>query len=284
MLKNFNSAASSCQEDLSKSIKIMRILSKIVGFDILDPTFRLHWLTFILVFDCVTYVFINAYDVIEFWGNITQVCFCLVTWTFGFQVSRNYNLEYNILYWNTEVFSYVLQGIIRIAIFYLKRHTLRGYVNDVANGTTTFGNHPLTKDTVVLYTRQTYIQAVFFAILFGLVGVLSITYTLPTIILNRELVLPFGFIIPGTNYTIHPYFELNYAYQFVQVVFTVSGLGAVHMFNVFFIMNACLRLEIIMLKLREVEQELNEKDKVTPYCLNDVDLVEIIHLHQDALE
>lgn len=73
--------------EVQKAINIMRILSKIVGFDILDPAYRLNIISIIVIFDCVTYVFINAYDVKEFWGNLTQVCFCLVTWTFGFQVT-----------------------------------------------------------------------------------------------------------------------------------------------------------------------------------------------------
>lgn len=86
-MKSFLNVASLSSKDLIlRVIAMIRFESKIVGFDILASNYRLNVLSLIVIFDCVTYLIINAYDVKEFWGSITQVCFCLVTWTFGYQV------------------------------------------------------------------------------------------------------------------------------------------------------------------------------------------------------
>lgn len=280
MERLFKTKSFSSEEKLSKSIKIMRILSGIVGFDILDPNYHFNLLSFIVVFDCVTYVFINAYDVKEFWGSTTQVCFCLVTWSFGFQV------RFIIQFFNQFLtFNFItLQGMIRIAIFFGKRKTLVKFVQEVNDYTIKYGNYPLTTNIVQTYSSHIFLQIIFFTGLFAVVAVLSIVYPLPVIIFKGELLLPFGFIIPGLNYTTHPGFELNYAYQFMQVVFTTAGLGGAHMFNILFTLNGCLRLEIIMLKLREMEASLFKKEMIAPNQLHEADLTEIIQLHQDALE
>lgn len=71
---------------ITKAVKLMETLSTIVGFNFVKVDYRLSWISITVIFDCISYLIINAYDVTEFWGNITQVCFCLVTWTFGYQV------------------------------------------------------------------------------------------------------------------------------------------------------------------------------------------------------
>lgn len=97
MEKLFKSNATSCEEKITKSVKILRFLSKIVGFDILENDFHLTWLSCWVIFDCGSYIFVNAYNVLEFWGSTTQVCFCLVTWSFGFQVRQLFGKSSNHL-------------------------------------------------------------------------------------------------------------------------------------------------------------------------------------------
>lgn len=175
------------------------------------------------------------------------------------------------------------QGMIRIYIFYGKRLQFKQFVEQIFEVTKEYQNIPFTRDVVRLYSHQTYLQSLVFMILFISTGVISIVYCFPFIIFNGELMLPFGFVLPGLDYTAHPYYELNYLYQFIQVLFTTPGLLGAHLANMFFTLNLCLQLEIIMLKLKMVGQELYNKER-TNEKVQDTDLTPIVQMHQNSLE
>lgn len=178
---------------------------------------------------------------------------------------------------------FLIKGIVRIGIFYGKRKTLREFMESVLKCTADHENDPAMRETVAFYAKQTYLQSIFFVSLFVSCGILALTYSLPFIFLNGELSLPFGFIIPGIDYTTHPGFELNFAYQTIQVLFTASGLAAAHLCNIFLVLSGCLRLEIFMIKLQQISDRLFEHEKADPYNLHHIDLTGIIKLHQEIL-
>lgn len=76
-------------EDLSKPYRdYVRIACatqmKIVGHNVLMPKFKWNFIAAFLWIDVIIYLFINASNIWIFWGDTKLLCFCFVTYAFGF--------------------------------------------------------------------------------------------------------------------------------------------------------------------------------------------------------
>lgn len=74
-------------DNFNVAIKYTTFSADLVSFNILDENFKFTPLTLTVIFDIITYMILNIYNVKMFWGDLETLCFCLVTFSFGFQVS-----------------------------------------------------------------------------------------------------------------------------------------------------------------------------------------------------
>lgn len=154
-------------------------------------------------------------------------------------------------------------------------------IDFVANYTKKAQRSSETATLAAKYANYTYILARFMFVSFYGAGALALLYPMYSIFVLNELLLPFGFVIPGVNYTTHPGFEINYVHHIVQVVFVCTGLGAAFMFFIIIVLNVCLQMDIICVKLNLLANHIYGADNGN---LQDVDFTEIIKLHQQALK
>lgn len=59
-----------------------------VGFNVFEGNFKWSLMSFFTVFDATTYILMTLYNIYEFQDDLVRTCFCMVTWTFGFQVRK----------------------------------------------------------------------------------------------------------------------------------------------------------------------------------------------------
>lgn len=63
------------------------LFCSVIGCEILNDDYKPHLFSYFFIFDVITYIIINGYDFYLFWGDFLRVCFCTVTWSFGYQVA-----------------------------------------------------------------------------------------------------------------------------------------------------------------------------------------------------
>ena len=78
-------------------------------------------------------------------------------------------------------------------------------------------------------------------------------YPFAIMIYTKHLQLPFGFILPGINYTTHPGFEINYLYHLIQIYLVVLGLTGADSLCLLYVYNSCLQIEAIILMLADLD-------------------------------
>lgn len=137
--------------------------------------------------------------------------------------------------------------------------------------------------TATTYGKYTLQQVIAFTVIFFSGGILPIIYPSYFIFGRGELVLPFGFVLPGIDYASHPGFEVNYVHHIIQVLFTCCGLCAAQNANIFFVNNVCMQLDVMVTKLKLLGREIKAKVNVDR-DLQRVDFSEIIRMHVDVLE
>lgn len=244
-------------ENVQKCIKYSKFFAEAVGFNVLKPDFKLSFISFIVVFDIITYWTFNFINIFQFWGNLTRVCFCLVTWTFAYQ------------------------GIARIAIFYEEREKIYLLSELTQDLVKKMEKNPVTEGCANRYTGSAVIQTRLILTLFCICGILALAYPLYFIFVEEELLLPFGFVLPGIDYTTHPGFEINYFHHIIQAVFTCMGLATAQAINILFIITSCMQLEALCDRLSVLEMQLFEGEQSGK--LQHFDLAEIVMAHQQVI-
>lgn len=208
-------------------IKIGRRSVAICGMDILHPNFKLSILSWVVIIDATTYIFVNFLNIFIFRDTLVQLCFCLVTYTFGFQ------------------------GLCRIFYLTAQQDRFKKLESEIFKYKT-FGSDELEEeDTYNKYGVFAKLLGIVFAVAFISSGLISVLYPIPEIVLTGELLLPFGFVIPGLDYKTHPGYDITYFYQIMQVVFVVPGFLGIQIFYVAFILYTCFQSELIQIKIKK---------------------------------
>lgn len=234
------------------------LVSSTVGFNVMAEDFKFNLLSYISIFDCITYMIINGYDIKLFWGELLRVCFCLVTWSFGYQCS------------------------VRIVVFSSKEKTIKYLYNQVYKFVLKMEKQMATNVIVRKFVRYIDIQSKGIFVLFYLSGLLTIFYPLIVYIFVKEAILPFGFVIPGLSDSSQPGYAINYCHHVLQVILTVGGLTAAQCMNIMLLVGACLMIEVLIIKIRDLGKEVYANEDTRN--MKDVDMSEIIELHQEILK
>lgn len=247
-------ASEKIQYTLNWNLKV----ASLIGFNIMSPNFKMNLMSFIVIFDIITYMIINIYDVKLFWGDLVRVCFCLVTWSFGYM------------------------GSIRIITFVKKNQELNKIWNHAYTILRKMERQMETEGLTYKYAR--YISFLAKAEHFGLwsAGAVSLLYPLIPYFLNGSKILPFGFVIPGLSDTEQPGYAINYIHHIIQVVFTVLGVGVAQGINLVLLLTGAFIIDVIIFKLKSLNKELLVS-KTNDLLNVDISLLEIITLHQESL-
>uniref|UniRef100_A0A336M437 Odorant receptor n=1 Tax=Culicoides sonorensis TaxID=179676 RepID=A0A336M437_CULSO len=244
---------------LKATKKRINYILKIVGFGVLSDDFKFNFITYFSIFDCVTYMCINAYDIKFFKDDLIRVCFCLVTWSFGYQCTM------------------------RIIVFMFRDHEIRNLYEQVHIFVRKYQGQIKSEAIVNKFARYIDIQTKFIAILYGNCCILTIIYPGLVYMLTKEKILPFGFIIPGISDTTQLGFILNYIHHIIQAVMTTAGLTASQLIVVMLFIGVCLKIEVLIFNLKDLGKEfLENEDSNETY--KEIDLSHIIQSHQDILE
>lgn len=215
-------------------------------------------MTAIVWIDVIIYLFINASNIWIFWGDTKLLCFCFVTYAFGFTgLIRIYTA---VAYCPT--FYEVFQTIYRFAKTFDRKVDL---------------------EEIELYKKYGYwckrigiINTIWFVI----VGVLMIIYPGIIFLINGTKTLSYGFIIPGISYKENPGYAINFLYQSIQSVFVMTGfMGCLHILFLF-VMNACFQVDLIIVKLQKLDRQIN----VDADASHEEAIIKIIQLYQDFID
>lgn len=131
------------------------------------------------------------------------------------------------------------------------------------------------------YARFTDILVRGSMISFTICGALPLFFPFYSIFVLNELLLPYGFKIPGTDENSHPGYEINYFHHFIQTVFTVLGVGSCIVLTVIFVVHVCLQMDVICVKLRHVNHQI--RSELDDTIMQDIHFGEIIESHQVTL-
>lgn len=227
---------------------------KMVGFDCLNEGFKMTFLTYLSIFDCITYMCINCYDIKLFWGDLIRVCFCLVTWSFGYQCTA------------------------RIIVFLTKPRKIQELMDEIYDFFRKTLREPGMEKLVNKFANYIDVQTKAVTFLFYSCAFLSIVYPGFVYLYSKEVILPFGFVIPGLSDIELPGYAINYCHHVMQVVMTVAGLTASQCINVMLLIGACLMIESLIARLENLGKEILAK-KIGNDPFEDVNLKDIIELH-----
>lgn len=246
-------------DKLKATRKRISIILMTVGFDVLNEDFKFNFLTYLSIFDCITYMCINGYDIKLFWGDLIRVCFCLVTWSFGYQCAA------------------------RIVVFLTKQRDIREMYDQVYGFLRKIEQDIEMEKIVNRFAGYIDIQTKAMILMFYSCSLLTVIYPGLVYIYSKEVILPFGFVIPGLSDIEQPGYTLNYGHHVMQSVMTCAGLTASQCINVMFLIGASLMIESLIARLNNLGVELqtrrNDED-----AYQDVNLIEIIEFHQKIIQ
>ncbi|XP_062713109.1 odorant receptor 43a-like [Aedes albopictus] len=219
---------------------------------------RLNPRLIFLVCDLTLYIVVNCWCLTVFWGQLTDVVFCLVTMGIavqGFAKIANYTDDrlYDLHVYNVKRFDRV-----------------RGYPEA----------HESLQTTAVMCKVFIKIFSYLFTMLTTFIPVYTIVYS----ITSRSLQLPFGFFFPWIDHTKLFGYLINLSYHFLQIYEASYGLLATDTCFLFFILHAMGQLDIIIIYLKKLDELSLQYDKTKSdeevYRLLD----DITEKHQEHME
>lgn len=235
-------------------------IASVVGFNIFQENYKFNILSYFTLFDIITYLIISVYDIQLFWGDIIRFCFCIVTFTFG------------------------IQGTVRIIIFVSKQKLIISLYEQVHEFMEKMERHMATNAIVRKFAKYMDVQTKGIIIIFYMGGAFAVSYPFFVFLFTKDVILPFGFVIPGISDIEMPGYAINYFHHVLQVILTLSGLIAVQCINIVFLLGASLMVEVLLIKLRKLKRELHAKDADNDTHREHIDMSEIIKLHQEILK
>uniref|UniRef100_A0A336N1Q6 Odorant receptor n=1 Tax=Culicoides sonorensis TaxID=179676 RepID=A0A336N1Q6_CULSO len=246
-------------ERLESTKKRINLILKSVGFGVLTDDFKFNFITYFSIINCITYMCINGYDIKFFKDDLIRVCFCLVTWSFGYECT------------------------IRIIVFLSRGREIRNLYDQIRIFVQKNQGKCENERIVNEFVRDIDIQTKFIAILYGFCAILTLIYPGLHYMLTKEKILAFGFVIPGISYTTQIGYTLNYIYHICLTYMTTAGLTATTLIVVMLYIGACLMIEVITFNLKNLGNELLEGDDKHK-TNREINLSEFVKSHQDILD
>lgn len=235
----------------------------VVGVKPFDPNYHFNFLNCLVAFDIVIYVIINAYDIKLFWGPLQQVCYCIITWIFGFTGAM---LLYTLMF-KQPLMCMLVQRLYGFSDSFDRE-------ND--------------REEIEVYKKYGKLLNKLAPYTIGFnrfCGFVATFYPIVIYLYSGKVILPYGFVIPGISYTENPGYAINYAFQSIEAYLTTTTLmEASVQICLLFIFCAFFQIDLIIIKIRKFNillQDETTEDKTRKRLDK---LVEIIKLHQNYQE
>lgn len=218
-----------CEIYISKPLKL-------VGFDCTVPNFCLNLISYLIMFDIFTYLFINAHSIYIFSKDLKSACFCMVTYGYAFiMIGR------------------ILIGIIN------NQKLVQLY--DVFFAFTFNAKTDRKEIELLVWYGKTLKLLGFLGT--SVIGLASVSVSIAPLIIftiTKQKQLIFGFMLPGIDAESLLGFSLNYMYQTMQgILVPIGAIGYLNL-QLFFVICACFQLDLIMIKLEKLDEKLSIKD------------------------
>jgi hypothetical protein len=257
-IEKFNkSRTSTFLEIFEECIKIYSKFGETLGVSILGP-FKFSPLIVLLTVDLTSYFFDTIYCLWIFRDDLEKFVFCLVT------------------------FSFLFQGIAKINTFIGDRKELQELIETFSQLHKMMSDKKL--ETLKLYMTCGEVAGIFYMILFGLVGVVMVSYPLGVWLLTGEVILPYGFELPGfPSETIIGYI-VNYFYHLIQTYYTAVGFGFTDAIYVMFVFNIFAIMKICHQILDEIDEEIGKLKAGENSKILNQKILQFINLHQKLIK
>ncbi|CAO1437120.1 unnamed protein product [Diamesa tonsa] len=234
---------------------------KLVGLDIFTTNYdRFNLRVLLLMFDVVTYTMTTIYCIFDFYNDLEQLVFCLVTYGFA------------------------TQGFAKIQTFWMHRKDIYK-IDEIIREFHILQNHIQVKQLLEKYALFSLKGSKICSLLYVLCGIVLFSNFIFVKLLLNQKTLPFGFKLPWLEPYSYWGYPINLLHQLTQTCFTTSG----------FIFSDCVYITIVMQiyciydilqhlldNLNEtINRQINELENLESDIKNQ--LILIIELHQKLL-
>ncbi|XP_063706403.1 odorant receptor 43a-like [Culicoides brevitarsis] len=238
-------------------IYISRLLGT-VGFDVLNPNFRLTPLTYFVILDTFSFLFINGYNILVLSKDIKSTCYNFLTYCFGFiMIGR------------------IANGLINTKMFQKLRDVMFSFTFDED----TEGEE---LEKYLWYGKTSKILGSI-GMTFALVA--NVLFIVPPLVIwfaTGRQQLSFGLFLSVIEADSSAGFFCNYIYDTFQGLFVPQALIGYLNMNLLYVICACFQLDVLVIKLQKLDKQLRftdfgKKSKRDEIC-------EILKLHQELNE
>jgi hypothetical protein len=258
-IEKFNkSRTSTSLEIFEESINIYSKVGSTFGVPIIGP-FKFSTLFVLLIVDMTSYFFDTIYCLWIFRDNLEKFVYCLVT------------------------FSFLFQGIAKINTFIGDRKELQELIETFSQLHKMIIDKKL-KEILKLYMTYGEVSGIFCMILYGLVGVIMVSYPLGVWVLTGEVILPYGFELPGFPPETIIGYIVNYFYHLIQTYYTAVGFGFTDAIYIIFVFNIYATVKICHQILDEIDEEIGKLKAGQNSKILDRKILQFINLHQKLIK
>ncbi|XP_063704127.1 odorant receptor 43a-like [Culicoides brevitarsis] len=243
-------------------VPYLKFETSLYGYGLFNPDYKINFLFGFVLVGVTFYMSINLIDIWLIWGDFQRVCYCFVTWFFGW---TSYFLAFKGISKKKQLCS-MLNKIYEFGDG-LKKETEKQEIEK-------FLKHSMDCKKLFLFTTVVCSGG-------GLICILS---PLPYYLYTGELFLPLGFFIPGLSTTANPGYFVNCLYQIYQVFLAVlAPMQTTFHSYLLFSSNAFFQVDNLIIKLRKLNSaiEANPNEEGHQESLNE--LVKLHHRFQDFL-
>ena len=194
--------------------------------------------------DLIAYLTVSFQNIYAFHNDFVSLIFCTVTLGMGFQ------------------------SIAKLQTFIYKRNNslkLISYVENYIKDFAARGKSSKFDYWLMMYTHLSYAGTA----LFSLCGLLIFSYPMIYYLFFGEIILHFGFIIPGTDWKTVPGYILNFLFHTFQIYAVCVAFTAAMVVSIFFMLNALAQYGT----LQDLLDDLDELTRVN--CKNGEKLLDI---------
>jgi hypothetical protein len=258
-IEKFNASRTSTSLEIyEESIKIYTNVGEIVcGVSIFGPL-KVSPFFYVLILDMTSYFFDTIYCLWKFRDNLEKFVFCLVT------------------------FSFLFQGIAKINTFIGDRKKFQE-LSEAYSELHKMISDKKFKETLKLYMTFGEVSGIIWMILYLFIGVMMVSYPLGIWLWNGEVVLPYGFELPGfPTDTIRGYI-VNYFYHLIQTYFIAVGFGFTDAIYIILVFNIFATMKICHQILDEIDEEIKKLEAGKSSKKLDCKISQFINLHQKLI-
>lgn len=271
-------------EIYSEALQFLRKRGALLGLDFFCSKYK-FWNPLVvgIVLDVITYTLITVYCIIEFFGDLEKLVFCMVTYGFGIQV-RKFQILVDV--WLCRIFQktrHCFQGFAKLKTFWFSHKKVLVFNEKIIKLHQTSWNLKSSR-VFEKYSRYCLLACKCCNHLYMSTGIFLIFNPIIVKLITGKLVLPFGFKLPFIDELSFFGYAFNVLHHILQAYITAVGYIFSDGLYAVIVIHIYCHFDILVQSL----EELNEVIKIMP---KDVDqskmirekLVLIIQAHQELL-